>query len=264
MSGMAFGQCERPSSDDLEDFGNQGDFFTRVAKGLVPGHKIVIKFGYNPNIANGNYEDIWDEGGKYNFQTTAQTLNISSNDNDDRPGDTGAERIEIEGLDASFNEISEQIDLNGTSTVTTTNAFLRVFRMKVLTAGSTGTNDGDITAEYSSTGDTAAVISDRDGGSNGENQTLMAIYTVPAGKTGYIYRWWHFQENNDNANIKLRVRPENEVFQVKAKLRARSPGEQRYAFPLKIEPKSDVLIEAESTSNNAQFSAGFDILLVDN
>lgn len=249
------------NSDDI-DGGDNGDFYLRVAKGLVPGHSYVLKFGYNSRIDDDDdYEDIWDQGGKYEFQTSAQTLNVRSNDNDDRTGDTGARTLEIQGLDGNFDPVTETINLNGTTNVTTTNTFLRVFRMKVLTAGSSGGNEGDITARYSSTNDVAAIINDRD--DRGENQTLMAIYTIPNNKTGYLLRWWYDFEDNKSATIKLRVRPENEVFQVKGRLEVQQGGEQSYKIPLKITEKSDVLIEASSNDNDAAFSAGFDILLVD-
>ena len=70
--------------------------------------------------------------------------------------------------------------MDGTTTVTTTQQFLRVFRMSVETAGSFGNNEGTITATYTGGADVAATISP------GNGQTLMALYTIPAGYTGYL------------------------------------------------------------------------------
>jgi hypothetical protein len=88
---------------------------------------------------------------------------------------TGARTLRIQGLDSSYNFAEETVDMDGTTTVTTTQTFLRVFRMSVETAGSTGNNEGTITVTYTGGSDVAATIS------QGNGQTLMALYTIPAG-----------------------------------------------------------------------------------
>ena len=82
----------------------------------------------------------------------------------------------VSGLDANYDEVSEAFTLNGSGTYTTTQTFLRVFRAYV--TGSTAPA-GNITI---SNGSTYAQIT------AGENQTLMAVYTVPAGKSLYVYQ----------------------------------------------------------------------------
>lgn len=41
------------------------DFYLEVKKGNVPGHKAIHKFGQNPDIDTGGFEDIWNAGGLY-------------------------------------------------------------------------------------------------------------------------------------------------------------------------------------------------------
>jgi hypothetical protein len=52
--------------------------------------------------------------------------------------------------------------------------------MSVETAGTSGNNEGTITVTYTGGSDVAATISE------GNGQTLMTLYTIPAGYTGYL------------------------------------------------------------------------------
>ena len=45
----------------------QTPFLLRVAKGEIPGHSIVSKFGQNLDVDSGLYEDIWEGGGTYPY-----------------------------------------------------------------------------------------------------------------------------------------------------------------------------------------------------
>lgn len=56
------------------------DYLLEVARGLVPGHRIVNKFGYNPDIdTNTDPEDNWSKGGTYNFfPATAKSMRTNS------------------------------------------------------------------------------------------------------------------------------------------------------------------------------------------
>ena len=105
---------------------------------------------------------------------------ISSDAADDIDG-TGAQKITIQGLDANWLPKSLEVDMNGTSETTVASTFIRVFRAFVTQAGSGEVNAGDITLSIG--GITVAKISADMG------QTLMAVYTVPAGFTAYITQW---------------------------------------------------------------------------
>ena len=85
--------------------------------------------------------------------------------------------LTIEGLDANYHEQTETVTLTGTSAVTTTNTFIRVFRMTY----EDGANVGTITARTVSASGTVVAQIDV-----GYAQTLMAVYTIPAGHTGYL------------------------------------------------------------------------------
>jgi hypothetical protein len=58
------------------------DFLLEVAKGTIPGHRIINKFGYNPEVDTGtDPEDVFAGGGIYNFfPTVAQSVEVDSTD----------------------------------------------------------------------------------------------------------------------------------------------------------------------------------------
>jgi hypothetical protein len=83
-------------------------------------------------------ETIWAEGGLYSYLTAATVLKVSSSSVNDTSAGTGARTVELSGLDADYNEISELVTLNGQTPVNTTKLFLRINRMVVRSAGSGG------------------------------------------------------------------------------------------------------------------------------
>lgn len=156
------------------------DFWLEIAKGNVPGHAAIIVRGHNADIDDGAQEDVWEPGGELSYLSSAETMEIASTSADDAAAGTGARTVMIQGVDDDGLFISEVVTLNGTSNVQTSNSYLRVNLMNILTAGSAGWNVGDLTA----TATTAATIQDEMDATEGFSQS--SHYTVPAGKTAFL------------------------------------------------------------------------------
>jgi hypothetical protein len=77
---------------------------------------------------------------------TAAALDYTSSSTDDDAGGIGALTLRTYGLGAAFQPVSEDITLDGRTAVTGTVAFSRVHGMKILTAGTSRVNVGDIYA----------------------------------------------------------------------------------------------------------------------
>jgi hypothetical protein len=234
-------------------------FYLAVQQGKVAGYSMVNKFGYNSSIGSGAFETIWETGGQLIFQTTAQTVNVvSDNVNDDVAG-TGARTLRIQGLDSSFDLVEETVDMDGTTTVTTTQTFLRVFRMSVETAGTSENNEGDITATYSSTTDTAATIT------AGNGQTLMTVYTIPNGYTGYLLSLNISSGKDQELQAKVITRDTtvtNAAFQTKQFLDIRGGLTTINLNAVTvITEKTDIQVDAKASSTSSA-AASFDLLLV--
>jgi len=233
-----------------------GDIWLEVAKGTLDGYHSIHKFGHNGSVGTSE-ETIWDGGGIYPWLTSAVAMSIVSDDANDDIAGTGARTVIVQGLDTNFLEVEEEVELDGLTPVITTQTFIRVFRARVLTAGSGGVQAGDIT--ISNGGTTYAQML------NGHGQTLMCIYTVPKDHTAFIMYGKATSEKGKNVAVKFYVRPFGGVFNIGHYLHL---YEGNYDYPFRAIPvvseKSDIDVRAISDLAATNVSAAFDIILIHN
>jgi len=252
--------------------GTSEPFELQVARGQIAWHKPLFKFGNNATVGD-SLETIWAEGGLYSYLTSATVLKVSSSSTDDTSAGTGARTVQLYGLDGDYNEINELVTLNGQTVVNTTQSFLRINRMIVRSAGSSGANAGVIYAGTGTvtTGVPANVYASVNG-VTGSNQSLMALWTVPAGYTAYMLQYDVSNGTTSNTpalcKLILAVRPYGEVFQSKD-VKSLTTGmhvEESFAIPQKITEKSDIEVRAISSSASVSFdiSAAFEIVYIKN
>jgi len=256
-------------TDTLEVNSIPKDYYLEVAKGNVAGASKVNKFGHNPTATSG--DDIWGGGGVYVFfPDTARTMEILSTSALDDEGSTGAIQVRVKGLDSNWLEIEETVTMNGTTPVSLTNKFVRMYRAFVLEVGSAETNEGDITVEIVGT-DTAAIFISAD-----EGQTQHAIYTVPEDKTAYFLKGYvsltNSNKNGEDGTFQYYVRLNNgyqSAWLVKGEVGLVNIGssywQYEYAVPAgPIPGKSDIKIRLTDASATMNTQAGFDLILIDN
>lgn len=239
-----------------------------IASGLVDGYSAIHKFGRNPNVGNVP-ETIWMHGGIYQYLGVGSdsTVYAYSASSDDGAGNDGAQTITVQGLDNNFNLIEETITVNGAAS---TASFLRVYRAFVATAGVLTTNDGNILISTAAAG-AGTVLADigviGGGQTTGLGQTQLALYTIPAGKTGYLTTW------------NVGVAPMNNAVTVTLLARELDGGApfrtrdimdivggyttQNYSIPLRFPEKTDIEVRGTG-GNGSTISSSFDIVLVDN
>lgn len=217
-----------------------------IAGGKAAGWSHINKFGYSDNI--GTLSTIWDGSNIYTYSSSAGAVTATSSSSDD----DGAV-VEIQGLDANYNLTTYDLTLGSTGA-----NLIRVFRVKVKTPA---------------TGETANVgaISINIGGAlrakilAGNGQTLMAVYTVPAGKTAYLANITMSVDKNVDAIFKLMTREiDDGGFQIKGQFGTfGTPIDHQYPVPLKFTEKTDIEVRADAGST-AGGGATFDLILVDN
>lgn len=240
------------------------DLLLEIARGNVLGASAMLKFGRADGIDSANAEDIWDWGGKYNFPTAACQITIESSSSADSAAGTGARTLQIYGLDTNFVDMNETLTLAGRDIVTSVNSYMRLFRMVVRSAGTGEEANGDIVATHTGTTSAIAQVS------QGFNQTLMAVYTVPASRTGYMVNWTAGIDRaginqNRSGDAKLMFRPPGEVFQTKDTAGIFNNYRDRdFKVPLKATEKTDIKVNASAVTNSTAFSATFDLILLDN
>lgn len=241
------------------------DPMLEIARGMYPNITHINKFGANGSIAAGTTEDVWDGGGTYSFPTTVDITHMS------QATDQVAMRgglINIQGLDANWDLVVQQVALDASDTTTVvvlTTALRRVFRLEVYADVIADSN-----IEVHNVGDTttyAIVMA-------GNNQTEMAIYTVPNGKTGYITRYYGDMVPSVNKDpigtvfsLFMADRGNTHEFHLEhAQAQgANSAGVDHRFAPYKRAPqKTDIRMTAKPDDKEVAAHAGFDLILVDN
>ena len=254
----------------ISQVGTTEPFELQVARGQIPGHKTVFKFGYNAAVGAAT-ETIWEQGGLYAYPASATVMTVSSSSTDDTAAGTGARTVEVFGLDADYKEINEVVTLNGQTAVSTTKSYLRINRGIVRSAGSGGANEGTL---YAGTGTVTAGVPANiylTINGDGDNQTLMALWTVPAGYTAFLTKMSLSTGTSTNTkallNASLVARPYGEVFQIKERFTLTdATHEQFYTFPLRFTEKTDLEMRAFSSSGSVSFnvSASMEFIYISN
>lgn len=221
----------------------------------------VRKFGSNESVANSvsvsSPETVWDGSNLYVFPPdTGISLQISSAN----AGDT--QQVIIEGLDQDFLHKSWTGNLNGTTHVNLEGRWTRVFR---------GYNND-------STSFAGAIDLHASGNAspsylkmtNTDNQTLMAVYTIPANYTGYLVSYGMSAHNAGGSthigyNIKIKIREFGKIFRTQASnsFGTEQSIERFLSFPMKLLPKTDIKFDIVSANgNNGAVDAEFNIALL--
>ena len=244
------------------------DFILDVTQGIISGYSCINKFGRNDDIdSTSGFEAIWNGGGSYTGQDpiAAETLEIFSSDVNDDAAGTGARTVRIFGLDENWVEQTEEIIMDGTTAVDTVNTYIRQYRARVLTAGSGLVNAGDITARQKTTTANITMVLP-----SGYNSTMIAAFTIPANKTGYIVQLFAVVAGKTIAesNVQWKVRPFGETYQVQEEFTLLAAGSsyinREYSIPKgPYTAKTDIVVEADTNQNNTGIAAGFGVILID-
>jgi len=233
------------------------DWKLNLARNKLRNATYVHKFGANPTPTNGVEESVWDGSTLYPWSTWdagADNVYLKSSD----AGDVSI-TVFIQGLDENYELQTEIVTLDATdpsaTAVASANTYIRLFRMY----NSSSTQEaGNITAHYGSgAGTVVAQIT------AGEGQTLMSIYTIPAGHIGLLLGWDFSGSANSAMTSRLMVRPENNVF--RNQLQAASYGSnynKDFSVPLGFTEKSDIDVRVTAGTGSATITSTFGMVIV--
>lgn len=242
-----------PSS--VTRFGKHEPFELQVVRNQIENHKTVFKFGFNSDI-NSAEETVWDVGGVYAYPSSAVAMTVTTDAA--TPANDNGVKVIVFGLDEDYNEVNQEVTLAGAGTATTTQTFIRVFRAYV-SGSQAPTGNLNITNDAT----TYARIT------LNENQTLMAMWTVPAGYTGFIDHV-NIATGTTNANqyitAQLVQRTQGGVFRVMMKQTLGSGGVADFLirYPILVSEKTDLEVRAESSGSNNLVSANFSVIYIKN
>lgn len=239
-------------------------FELQVARGLVPGHRVVNVFGFNPDVDT-DEETVWPQGGILTFPSSAIKMKVSSSSTDDAAAGTGARTVLLTGLNALYNEIQEVVTLNGQTAVETDQLFLRVNCARVVTTGSGNSAAGTI---YIGTGDvtTGVPATVYQVIPVGDNASICGHFCVPAGHTAFILKGLLSTgqvTGNNQVTGKLIVMNSDNIKRTAA-ITSITAGSGVYEFiaPVVLPEKTDIETTAKASSNNHIVSSFLNMILV--
>jgi hypothetical protein len=231
----------------------QGKLWTfQVAQGLISGTTSVFKAGYNPSIANNTEESLWSHSVIYPWDSwgAGGTLSCVSAS----ASDTGI--VYITGLKASdWTEVTEQVAMNGTTPVVTTNSFIRINSLYY--NSSTNSNVGEI--HIYRNGGVVGYITP------GEGRGQMSQFTVPAGHTAYLLRGnANIGKGNDGIG-KFKYRLYGGSFQTAMTfLLFQSTFDYEFVAPLVLPEKTDLDVTLTASVSGTAAGCAYSMILIAN
>jgi len=229
------------------------DFNLAVARGRITGVTNVNIFGYQAAMGTNQYA-VWENVSAYVPPATAQLMHVTGTGSD-------SASILVQGLDASYNPISETVILNGSTPVTTINQYFRIQGISV-TAGSVTNPASTVTLTNIANTVTYAKINANVG------KSQMAIYTVPAGNTFYLSRIDSVTSLNGNTAAFTNYRNQNTFSTGVVQYVAQAVFTQNYRIqrvvPLPIPAGTDIQFQLGTSTGTATVSIFVEGFLVPN
>lgn len=269
----------KPDGTTFENvkLGDSGELQTanygmEISRGNLSG-KTNIRVEARNSSVDTTEQIIWNGGEAFSFSQTAASVRIKSGGNAaDTAAGAGAREVTIVGINATGTQSTVTLATAGSSaSATTSTQFIRINDFYVSQAGTyatgaaaTGSNTGAISLETSS-GFLQGIIQANQGRSG------TAIYSVPAGKKGYLRRIRVTPEGSKNVTFRLWTRRDYDDVSAPLgpkMLRAEwvlldAQGGFGLDFPLELRSKEDIWVSANTGTGNSAASCAFEIELID-
>lgn len=247
------------------------DFLIEVAKGKVPGHSIVHKYGHG---VVGTTVSAITLSGFYRTPLAPVSLEFVSDDANDSALGTGAREIKVWGIDGNYDEIIQTIPTGGLGAVAIPIDLLRIHRWKVTASGTyanngTGSHAGTLTIRVAGAGETWTVI---DVAPYPQAQSEISCYTIRNGVTAYIVE--HDVDVDSNKAVDVLIMAREGIDTVVApftpmQVKGHYVGMKGHAVTPFDAPqggfpaRTDLIYMGKVTSGSADVSVHFTLMLVE-
>ena len=205
---------------------------------------------------------VWSYSGIYPWNTfsgSGDKLYVKSLIDD--PKVRGA-TIFLEGLNSSYNLISETVTLDGSNTTTAVASTQNFYRLVAATLTSNNTNylphDSDIRVYYGSSSGTVVGQLQAPYG-----KTQGCTYTVPAGYEAFILSVNGSSGKSDEITSMIWTRPFNKAWhQIKSFKFISGSFDHNFRTPYRIPEKSDIEIRAYALVESSRIGTEFQMLII--
>lgn len=233
------------------------DYLLEIAKGNVAGNTLLPIVSTSALI-HSTYTDIWDIGGIQEYPTSAESLEIVSDNANDTVLGTGAQIIVIDGLDANYEPQIRVVLTNGTTPVPVPGDWIRTRIIFIGQGGSNKSNVGTIDLRLSGDGPKRQRIRPTQG------QSFSSHLTAPLGTRIFALSVTAWTPKNEDVKIRAVSNLEDgtefkdgevTIYQGTSLLKIIAP----LAFPEKL----DVKLQAKSENENVLVTLSIDYLIED-
>ena len=222
-----------------------------ISEGAISGSQVRNIFGWQASTST-TFIPLWENATAYTYPGSALTMTVTSASASDDGG-----TITIIGLDASYNVITDTVTANNAVAPTTSVGFYRI--NDVIFSKSTGANAGDITVANGGT--TYAKIL------TGVGRNQASIYTVPAGKSFYLYRIDAFSNDSTAAKpgiFRNYVQYNTGQIYIVARTTFLSNMNIQRRIPFKYNEKTDIQFQLRTASGTHEMNVFSEGILKDN
>jgi len=227
------------------------DYLQMVSEGNVSGAEVRNIFGWQASTTT-TFIPLWENATTYTYPGSALTMTVTSASASDDGG-----TVLIKGLDINYAEITEIVTCNNATPPTTTAGFFRI--NDAIFTKSSGANVGDIT--IANGGTTYAKIL------TGVGKNQASIFTVPAGKSFYLYRIDAFSNDSTAAKPGLfrnYVQYSTGAIYVVARTTFLSNMNIQRRVPFKYSEKQDIQFQLKTASGTYEMNVFGEGVLKDN
>lgn len=235
-----------------------------IAAGRYQGTELVNKFGRTPSLSQGsNIHDIITSAGEYTGfpVTAAEEFQVLS----DSASDTGTLTFSYLASSSSTAYASYSVALNGVTPVNTGITGIRAHTMRYDTGADTNFNVGTITLRWRTTTTVVFVTI-----LPGRSQSNFAVYTIPAGQTGFIQQITGAIRGGlstaaVDGSLWVRTSGDSPRLRRPYTIGVSSPLKDEIYGGLSMPAGADIKLRISTvTANNTEVVAGFDIVLIEN
>lgn len=255
----------------FKSFGADYGFDSRayVPARAVDGATSVNKFGRASNVVKDVLTTVFDSNIDYPFPSVLDGAVMTHIRQDADQAAMRGKQITIEGCLVNGVELTQEVFMDATLTSTLVPLDTPLFRVNSMFVSDDQTVDSPVRVVNAANTVVYATINVGEG--TGNNQTMMAVFSVPAGKSLLLTQWHsHLSKaaNKEPTAVQMSIWQTNTGLGYAPRVVHPLGGLSNFIHPFspykRIPEMSDVFVRAYVTGQNADISSGFDGYLIDN
>lgn len=214
--------------------------------------------GTRIGVSSTVYQTIW--GGPTDdpvMLTQDQSFALSSTSSDDAAAGDGARAVLVDGVNSTYTRVSEIVILNGTASVGLVNKYMRINQLAVCSAGSIGTNVGQIEAIEGGGSTIQCVIQE------GHGIDHDAVYTVPKNYHGTLTSFTYAADTNKAVLYRNKANPVSNDAWILGPARLLSGGQISHLAPayLSLRPTMTFMAQAKAAGSGTDATVNCELVL---